>query len=183
MAGLIRRGLFEKFFEHRSYLIMQYENGDITKREFLEYNFNYIIQLNIKPFVNVDNYEKAMFNYQYYNGMAKYYRMLAKEVRNTKKHNKYYNYYLNLGNNNYNNKDNSLLSILKLQNFEHTEAYFIKMDSKALKYSLYEIVLTDKKEAIFHSKANWLLKILKEEKVFDDKIRSSIISQYINERY
>ncbi|MDU1583477.1 MAG: DUF6648 family protein [Peptoniphilus harei] len=33
-----KKGLFEDFFEHRSFLIMQYTNGDLSKREFLEKN-------------------------------------------------------------------------------------------------------------------------------------------------
>ena len=46
-----------------------------------------------------------------------------------------------------------------------------------------EIVLEDKKEAIFHSKAPWLLKILKNENIFEDEMKTSIIDHYINERY
>jgi len=30
-----KRGVFEDFLEHRSYLIGQYTNGDLTKKEFL----------------------------------------------------------------------------------------------------------------------------------------------------
>ncbi|CDZ74983.1 hypothetical protein ING2D1G_0824 [Peptoniphilus sp. ING2-D1G] len=162
---------------------MQYNNGDISKKEFLKYNYDYFICENAQPFLKVDSYEKAMFNYQYYNGMAKYYRMLAKEVRNGKKHTKYYNYYLNLGNKFYKCKDESILSILKLSNFENISSYYIKCDSKALKNILYEIVLEDKKEAIFHSKAPWLLKILKEKGIFSSGIRKSLIEDYINEKY
>ncbi len=40
------------------------------------------------------------------------------------------------------------------------------MESKFLEDKLYEIVLLDYKEAIFHSKSPWLLRILKEEGVF-----------------
>lgn len=162
---------------------MQYANGDITKREFLEYNYEYFSSGNARPFLKIDSYEKGMYNYQYYNGMAKYYRMLAKEVKNTKKHSKYYNYYLNLGNKYYHMKDETVLSILRLQNFENVNSYFIKCDSQALNNLLYEIVLEDKKEAIFHSKAEWLLNILKKEKIFREGIRASLIEEYINERY
>ncbi|MDO5714326.1 MAG: hypothetical protein Q4Q07_07830 [Tissierellia bacterium] len=183
MSSFRRKSLFQKFFEHRSSLIMQYNNGDITKKEFLQYNFNFMGQLNCGPFTRIDSYEKGMYNYQYYNGMAKYYRMLAKEVRNTKKHNRYYNHYLNIGNNYYHEKDQSILGLLKFLNYENVCAYTIKVDSKALKDQLYEIVITDRKEAIFHSKALWLKEILREEGVFDEEVRTSKISEYINERY
>lgn len=183
MIYVRKKGLFDRFFERRSYLIMQYTNGDISKREFLVSNYNYFISENVKPFIKVDSYEKGMYNYQYYNGMAKYYRMLAKEVRYSNKHNKYYNYYLNLGNKYYHQKDNSILSILKIQNFSNVDSYFIKCDSDKLENNLYEIVLGDKKEAIFHSMSKWLLDILKENHVFCDKKRKSLIDEYINERY
>ena len=64
---------------------MQYTNGDLSKREFLEKNFDYFQMRNARPYIKVDSYEKGMYNYQYYNVMAKYYRALSKDVRNTKK--------------------------------------------------------------------------------------------------
>lgn len=183
MATYQRKGLFERFFAHRSSLIMQYNNGDITKREFLQYNFDFMGQLNCQPFRKIDSFEKGMYNYQYYNGMAKYYRMLAREVKNTKKHNRYYNHYLNIGNNYYREKDQSILGILRFLKFENIVAYPIKVDSKALKNQLYEILVTDKKEAVFHSKAPWLRNILREEGVFEEDTKASVIDEYINERY
>ena len=162
---------------------MQYSNGDLNKREFLQKNFDYFALRNARPYIKVDSYEKGMYNYQYYNVMAKYYRTLAIDVKNTKKHMRDYGYYLNLTNKYYHLKDRSVLSILKLQNFENTSSYYIKCESKALRNELYEIVLEDKKEAIFHSKAPWLLKILKNENIFEDEMKTSIIDHYINERY
>ena len=76
-----RKSLFERFFDHRSSLIIQFGNGDLSKREFLEQNFDLVRKTNLKPFLRVDSYEKGMFNYQYYNVLAKYYRMLAKEIK------------------------------------------------------------------------------------------------------
>ena len=79
MAQFKRKGIFETFFQNRSSLIIQYTNGDITKKEFLEYNFDFVQEMNIKPFSRIDSFEKGMYNYQYYNVLAKYYTMLAKE--------------------------------------------------------------------------------------------------------
>lgn len=162
---------------------MQYGNGDLTKREFLEQNFELVRRTNLKPFLRVDTYEKGLFNYQYYNVLAKYYTMLAKEIRNSKKHRKYYNYYLNKGNNYYHEKDKAALALLKLIEFKGVEAYFVEMDSKSLRDKLFEIVLLDYEEAIFHSKAQWLLDILREEKVFIEEKKVSLIDDYINETY
>lgn len=139
--------------------------------------------MNLKPFLRVDTYEKGMYNYQYYNVLAKYYTMLAKEIRNTRKHQKYYNYYLNKGNNYYHEKDKAALNLMKLLEFKGIEAYFVKCESKNLKDKLYEIVLLDYKEAIFHSKALWLLDILREEGVFIEGKKVSLIDEYINATY
>jgi hypothetical protein len=131
----------------------------------------------------VDSYEKGMYNYQYYNVLAKYYTMLAKEIKNTKKHQKYYVYYLNKGNNYYHEKDKAALDLLRFLEFKGIEAYYVKVKSRVLKDKLYEIVLLDYKEAIFHSKAQWLLDILKDEGVFIDGKKTSLIDGYINAKY
>jgi hypothetical protein len=175
--------MFETFFDNRSSLIVQFKNGDITKKEFLEYNFDFVQKMNVKPFLKVDSYEKGMYNYQYYNVLAKYYTMLAKDVKKTKKHQKYYPYYLNKGNNYYHEKDRATLNLLRYLEFQNVEAYFIKVQSRFLQDKLYEIVLLDYKEAIFHSKAIWLLDVLKEEGVFKEGKKVSLIDEYINEKY
>ncbi len=162
---------------------MQFTNGDISKKQFLEYNFDLVRKTNLKPFLRVDSYEKGMFNYQYYNVLAKYYNMLAKEIKNTKRQQKYYSYYYNKGNNYYHEKDRSALSLLKFLEFEGVEAYYIEVESKFLNDKLYEIVLVDYKEAIFHSKSKWLLDELKEAGVFMEDKKESLIDNYINEKY
>lgn len=175
--------MFERFFADRSSLIVQYANGDITKREFIQNNYNIVTNMNIKPFLKIDSFEKGMYNYQYYNVMAKYFTTLAKEIRNTKKHQRYYVYYLNKGNNFYHEKDKSAVSLLKFIEFKNVEAYFVKCKSKFLQDKLFEVVLLDYKEAIFHSKAEWFLDILRDEGVFIEGMKPSLIDEYINETY
>lgn len=183
MAYCEKESLFDTFFSHRNSLIIQYKNGDISKREFLEGNFDFVEQMNVKPFSRIDSYEKGMYNYQYYNVLAKYYTMLAKDMKRQGQHDKYYIYYLNEGNYYYGEKDRATLQLLKFLNFKNIEAYFIKVESKFLKNKLYEIVLKDYEYAIFHSKSLWLLRILREEGVFIEKKRVSLIDEYINETY
>ncbi len=178
-----RKSLFNIFFENRSSLILQYENGDISKREFLENNYHFVKSMNLNPFLKVDSFEKGIYNYQYYNVLAKYYKMLSKESKGNKKQIKNYVTYLNKANNYYHLKDKTTLEILNLINFYRVEAYYIQCESKSLSDKLYEIVLLDYKEAIFHSKATWLLEVLKKEGVFSDQKRKSIIDGYINEKY
>ena len=177
------KGIFDTFFDNRSSLIIQYTNGDISKKEFLECNFDFVQEMNVKPFTRVDSYEKGMYNYQYYNVLAKYYTMLAKDIRRSGKHDKYYTYYKNMGNEYYHEKDRATLQLLRYLEFKNVEAYFIQVESRYLQDKLYEIVLLDYKEAIFHSKSYWLLKILKKEGVFIEGKKKSLIDGYINERY
>lgn len=177
------RNTFEDFFDHRSSLIFRYEKGDISKREFLEANYDLIRRTSMKPYLRIDSYEMGMYNYQYYNVLAKYYIMLANEVKNTRRHQRYYTYYRNKGNNYYHEKDKATLDLLEFLDFKGVEAYFIDVESKGLQDKLYEIVLLDYKEAIFHSKAIWFLDILKEKEVFLDEKKESLINEYINEGY
>lgn len=175
--------MFQSFFDNRSSLIIQYANGDISKREFLEYNFDIVHNMNLKPFSKIASYEEGMYNYQYYNVLAKYYNMVAKDGRGTIDHDKHFAYYKNMANEHYEEKDKATLELLNYLNFSNVEAYFIQVESKFLQDKLYEIVLLDYKEAIFHSKNLSLLETLKEKGVFIDEMRESLIDEYINERY
>lgn len=183
MVDLIRRNAFEKFFENRSFLIQMYENNSITKREFLELNYDAIRKSAIRPFVKIDSFEKGLFNYQYYNSLAKYYKTLARELKTSKNFKRDKNTYMNKCDHFYHLKDISSFKLIKFLEFKGVEAYFVDTKSSTLKGKLYEIVLTDFKEAIFHSKAEWLLDELKKAGVFLDGRHKSIIADYINEVY
>lgn len=175
--------IFDEFFEHRDSLIIQYKNGDITKKEYIEENHKYILGMKIKPFRRIDSYEKGMYNYQYYNMMAKYYNLLAKEEKNNSKHFSYYKKYLEDSNYFYNEKDKTTFRLLRLLKYENVKAYFIKVKSRQLKNILYEIVLEDYEYAVLHSKSIWILNVLKKEGVFLEKERKSVIDYYVNEEY
>ncbi len=183
MAYTRRKSIFDRFFEHRDSLIIQFRNGDITKREFLQMNFDFIQKIRMKPFDRVDSFEKGMYNYQYYNMLAKYYTMLGVDIKRQGKHYKYFKNHLNKAHRYYNEKDKSTLKLLRYLEFENVDAYFIKVESEKLKNKLYEIVLNDYEFAIFHSKSKWLLKILRANGVFEEGKRKSLIDNYINEKY
>lgn len=174
---------FESFFKKRSEIIKKFGNGKITKKEFLLDNYNLIRRSSIIPFFKIDTYEEGMYNYQYYNVLAKYYNMLAHEAKDYRKNHKNYITYLNKSNNFYYEKDKSTLAILEFLEFKGVEAYYINMNSQRLKGELFEIRLLNYDEAIFHSKAGWLLETLKNKGVFIDEMRDSVIDDYINERY
>lgn len=176
-------GIFETFFENRSTLIIQFREGEITKKQFLEQNYDLVRKMNLRPFLRIDSYEMGMYNYQYYNVLAKYFTMLANDVKDTRKHQRYYSYYLNKGNNYYHVKDKAALDLLEFLEYEGIEAYFINMQSKSLNGKLFEIVLVNYKEAVFHSKSTVLLGHLKKNGVFEEGQKKSIIDAYINETY
>ncbi|WP_130807551.1 DUF6648 family protein [Senegalia massiliensis] len=174
---------FEKFFKHRESLIMQFKIGDISKKEYIMANVNFIEKLNIKPFKKIDSFEKGMYNYQYYNMLAKYYYMEAKNLKDKGEPLKYYQSFLDEGYFYYGEKDKSTLKLLKFLKFENMEAYYIKVNSDSLQGRLYEIHLKNYDKAILHSKSFKILDILKKEKVFIDSSRKSLIDEYVNVKY
>jgi len=179
-----KNDVFDKFFTHRDYLIIQFMNGDITKREFIEEHYYFIQNMKLKPFKNgIDSFEKGIYNYQYYNMLAKYCYMKAKDKKLIQKHPNEARNYWEKGNYYYHEKDKSTLKLLYHLNFENVEAYFIKVNSKTLKNKLYEIVLKDFESIILHSKSKYMLNVLRQEGVFKEGIRKSLIDNYINQKY
>ena len=43
----------QKYFKYRQSLIEQYKKGDMTKREYLEMNYDAVVNNEIKPFKNM----------------------------------------------------------------------------------------------------------------------------------
>lgn len=183
MKYIPKKTIFDEFFEHRDSLIIQHMNGDITKREYLELSYKHIIDKKIKPFQMIDSYEKGMYNYQYYNMMAKYHRTVAQEIKDNGKHISFYEKYLDEANYFYNEKDKTSFRLLRFLKYENVEAYFIKMESSLLKDKLYEIVLKDYEFAVLHSKCEWLKTALEKEGVFLPYKKTSVIDYYVNQRY
>ena len=184
MVYRVEESVFDKFFNNRESLIRQFKKGDITKKEFLEEHYNFIQRLNLKPFkYGIDSFEKGIYNYQYYNMLAKYSSMKSKSPKLQAKHpqlalrlQKDSQYY-------YSQKDNSTVKLLEYLEFNNVEAYFVKVKSTFLKDKLFEIVLHDYDNVVFHSISSWLLQRLRDEGVFLEVRKKSIIDKYINEKY
>lgn len=171
---------FEQFLKNRQSLIEQYSKGDLTKEEFIEANFRCVHALDIKPFYKIDNVKKAIYNYQYYNVMAKYYQKrahdLSKRYEGREDFLEQANYY-------YSRKDDVTMKLLKLLDFRGIEAYFVKVKSPNLKNKLFEIVLKDYDNVILHSKNEILLNLLIYENAFSNEERRSLVDSYINQKY
>ncbi|NLD47380.1 MAG: hypothetical protein GX660_09305 [Clostridiaceae bacterium] len=171
---------FEEFLLNRNSLIEQYAKGDLSKDEFIEANYRCINALNIKPFQKIDNVKKAIYNYQYYNVLAKYYQKKAHDL------NRYHGGredFLELSNYYYSKKDDVTLKLLKLLDFTGIEAYYVKVRSPNLKKKLFEIVLKEYDNVILHSKNETILNMLVSENAFCCEERNSLVDSYINQKY
>ena len=156
----------QKYFKYRQGLIDQYVKGDLTKREYLKRNLDAVLALREKPFSIIDTLEKGLFNYQYFNA-------LAKEC--TKNETLKKDYY-------YAKKDKATLSVLRILDYSDIEAYFIRVRSSRLKGRLYEIIIQEYR-MILHSANPEILKQLRYEGVFSEETRQSVIDGYINQKY
>ncbi len=189
---------FNQFLKNRQSLIYQYKICDLSKDEFIEENYNYIISMGIEPFKKVDNIKKAIFNYQYYNGLAKYYQRLSRSISKSDKAKKEN---LDLSLYYYSQKDDVTIKLLKLLDFKGIEAYFVKAKSPKLSKKLFEIVIKDEEilleinyfsdfynpeessYIILHSKNPYILSLLKRENAFLDVEKKSLVDNYINKKY
>lgn len=171
---------FDDFFKNRKNLIFLYNKGDLTKEEFIEENFRYIMRMRVKPFRKIDYINKGVFNYQYYNSMAKYYHMMAFDYpKSSPKREEYRQLSLD----NYEKKDYTTLKILELLDYEDIKAYYIKVRSPHFKNKLIEIALDQHPDVILHTKNMGIKRRLEENYVLDKKEQVSLIEDYVNERY
>ncbi|WP_242985347.1 DUF6648 family protein [Vallitalea okinawensis] len=171
---------FDAFFKNRKNLIFLYNKGDLSKEEFIEENFTYIMNMNVKPFRKIDHIKKGVFNYQYYNSMAKYYRMMAYDYS---PHSSKRVQYLDYTNDYYSKKDYTTLKILELLDYENLDAYYVKVKSTNFKNKLIEIVLHDYPDVILHTKSSMIKKRLVDNYAFSETKQHSVIEDYINEKY
>ena len=156
----------QKYFKYRQGLIDQYIKGDMSKREYLACNLEAVLALREKPFSIVDSLEKGLFNYQYYNALAKEHKKTDPAKTD---------YY-------YARKDKATLSVLRILDYREVEAYFIRVRSPQLRGRLFEIIIVEY-QMILHSANPEILERLRHERVFKEETRQSVIDGYINQRY
>lgn len=183
MRHTMGESIFDRLFRKRQKLIFLFKKGDISKREYIEETYAYLQETNAKPFKRVDNFNKAIYNYQFYNMMAKHCNLKAREIKRYNKHPEIYQRYLRKVNYYYNRKDYSTLRAVEILEFFNVEAYYIRVSSSNLKDSLFEIIFSEHEDIILHSKSQWLLERLKVEGVFKDEVKKSLIANYVNEKY
>ncbi len=173
--------LIKKFFENRDFLIDEFEAKKIDKTSFIEKNYEFIMNLNLKPFASEMDYRKCIYNYQYYNILAKYRNLEAKDIEffdkkeseRLKEEELYY----------YKLKDEVTLLFLNLIDYKNVSAYFLNTNSIRLDGKLYEIVFHDYDRAIFHSLDKKILNKLRDRDVFSPVYKDSVISDYVNSSF
>lgn len=179
----LSENLYDKLARKKNALIQQFAKGDLTKREFLIENYELIQNMNMKPFTRIDCFEKGYFNYQYYNTLAKYYRMEAEESKLGFKHPEIYREYMDKSRLFYDKKDKTVYKVLEVIDYKNVEAYFIKVKSVYLKNRLIEIVFKDYDNVIFHTRWSWIAEKLIDEGILYEGVKKSIIDGYINQKY
>ncbi|MDR1537712.1 MAG: hypothetical protein LBU32_06905 [Clostridiales bacterium] len=166
----------QKYFRYRQGLIDQYVKGDMSKREYLAKNLDAVLSLRKDPFINADTLEKGLFNYQYFNALAKEAKASEPGERPGEpvgwRRSDYY----------YEKKDKATLNVLKILGYKGVAAYFIRVRSPHLKGRLFEIII-EEYQMILHSANPLILKMLRDEGAFIEETRESVIDGYINQKY
>lgn len=169
--------MLNRFEIERDRYIQQLEDGQINKKEFIERNMRLFDSLNLRPFSQLDTYKKALYNYQYYNIRAKEY-IIKMHQRDRK--GKQSRAIENMIRNSYCEKDRAIISLLQICPKDHIIAYPIKTHSTKLHLKLIEIVITNRKFAVFHTKNEEVIKRLRSLECFDEDERNSVIDSYVN---
>lgn len=155
------------------------DQGMLTKLKFNEQNQKLFKELDLKPFSKIDSFEKALFNYNYYNTKAKISLSQSnkfKELKKLKKYKREENFKINY----YNEKDKATKYLVENENDTDIEAYYIDLHSKNLSKTIYEIYFKNRHQVILHSKSEAIKDILIKKDVFFDEIRPSQIDKYVN---
>jgi len=179
----IRKTTFDQFFEEREALIFKFKKGDLTKKEFIEEHYYYIARLNLKPFMKIDSFEKGIYNYQYYNSIAKFNTLRSRDKKIMEKHPEIIREIEEKIKCNYRKKDETILKLLRHLDYQNVESYYVKSKSDYLDNRLIEILLKNYDGVILHTINSGIVEELKDEGVFSDIRKKSKIDDYVNNKY
>lgn len=180
---IIEKKKLDLFEEWRIESIELLTDDKINKDEFLVRNYNFLINLGLKPFSNIRELEEAIYNYQYYNIMAKFANVKAFKCQNSPKKKKLYTRLINDRENFYYLKDLATESLIDIVGPENIESYFIILKSKRLTGQIFEISVKNCNKLILHSKNKKILNKLRLQNAFCEEVRKSLIDSYVNKSY
>ncbi len=165
-----------RVLQKRNALIDALDHERISKQEFLRENYALLQRMQMKPFRVIDCLQKGLYNYQYFNTMAKHTALQRMQAISERKRSEYGNAISNF----YHLKDACILEILRLDHCEPIEAYYVETNSKSLSEQLIEIVFTSREKMIFHTVNAEVQTELERMGVFTPKTKRSLIHEYIN---
>lgn len=168
--------LLNEFILRRTSLIENLIGGKLNKRTFLD--ANYELTRTLRPFVHPDTPEECLYNYHYYNALAKVEKTRARFSTRTRASKRYEdtarNYYLE--------KDKSTMRMLDFFASDTIHAYPIKTSSQKLDGKLIEIIFP-MPYVVFHTCSEKICSRLEKQGVLAKKPRDSVISSYVNALY
>lgn len=174
--------VLERFIAGRDRLIDGLESGELDKSAYLEAQYQALIELDSVPKRGaLESLEEGLFNYQYYNVLAKRERIQSKdeEFRNPEASRKH----RNQSDRHYALKDRETVKILEWLKYEHVQSYFIETPAKFLNGKLIEIIVDTYDRAVFHTMDEGIINRLVRAGVFSEGVRSSVIQSYIESDY
>ena len=180
---IVEKQKLNLFEEWRIESIDLLSDKKIDKDEFLKRHYNFIINLGLKPFSNIRDLDEAIYNYQYYNIMAKFANAKAFLCQNSPKKKKIHTRLINDRENFYYLKDLATESLIDMVGPEDIESYFISLKSKRLTGEIFEIQVKSCNKLILHSKNKKILNKLRQKKVFCEEVRESLIDSYVNRSF
>lgn len=174
--------VLKRFIEGRNRLIDSLEAGELDKGAYLEAQYQALLELGITPCSGtITSVEEGLFNYQYYNVLAKRERIQSKdeEFRNPEASRKH----RNQADRHYALKDKETVKILEWIKYQHVQAYYIETPARYLNGKLIEIVAEDYERAVFHTADEGIINRLVRAGVFSEGARPSVIRSYIESDY
>jgi len=177
-----RESYLREFFSHRAETIDALSKGEMTKKAYIAENCRFLQKLH-DPFSPMTSVAEAMYNYQYFNMMAKGYLMDADDCDKEERFARHKQSFLDSAHQCYKDKDRATMRLLELHGAHAVKAYYVETESEKLRGKLFEIVIEDLEDAIYHSKSYKIKDWLKTAGVFLSGLHPSVLESYINEKY
>lgn len=174
---LSERDKLRRVLAERNRLIDKLDRRLLTKEEFHSENYRTLCRWQMKPYPVIRSLEEGIYNYQYYNTLAKEWQRragCAPEKNRTRFVREIRNFFCM--------KDACILQMLQLDQNERIEAYFVHTASIGLRNRLLEIVYPDREKIVLHTLSPDILQTVQRMGVFTTIIRRSRIHDYINTR-
>jgi len=172
----------ESLCSRRLTLIDQLESGLLSKEAFICENYEMFSDLEgDEPFrirMEIETFSEGVMKYHYFNTLAKKYMLDADavEYREPEQCKRFRSLAYEL----YIKKDRIALAMLEHVAFKDVTAYYIRMNSKSLEGSIFEIDFLKEDRVVLHSRDPKMRYKLKSAGCFSEELRASKVESYIN---